>query len=196
MREEQITVRWYTIDELHEQFPDVYADALGKLDSALWSDDVHRDQVADSIRYEFGRAVGEPTVERYGEGDYPGVPDTRLRWWAVLERGEHAVFDGQLTRETAPALPWHDWIESVRLDAGRYYTSVQVEESEDAPYLGWNKPVPELDKVIETMREAVHEAMRRALDAGTKTAEHLSSEEYLVEYARDNGLEFDEHGRT
>lgn len=199
MRVETKTVTYYTLAELKEHHPNGYERALDKLRTSLWEDG-QRESVSEDITYEFGQRVGDTTVERYGTGDYPGVDGVELKGWD-LERGSYVAFAGTLTPENSPALPWHDWLEQVDLRAGRSYTENNVVDSENAPYIPWNKRETDYDEdqralvqIRDAMRDAIDAALSEALASGQRAAEHLESEENLLELAQANEWEFDEHG--
>jgi hypothetical protein len=111
MRVEQKTVTYYTLAELKEIGGSGYDKALDTLRTSLWEGGDQRESIADDMVYEFGKHVGDTTVERYGEGDYPGVAGVELKNWAVQDRSAHVGFAGTLTPENAPGLPWHDYRE-------------------------------------------------------------------------------------
>lgn len=201
MRVENREITWYTLAELKEAHPNGYERALDNLRRSLWEGGAHIESVADDIAYEFGKQVGDTTVERFGEGDYPGVADVELKNWSVQDRSAHVGFAGTLTEKSAPGLPWHEWIESVTLTAHRSSTEIVVNDGDDAPYIGYNVRRENYDEdqerlydLREAMRDAVWEALNEALAAGEKAAEYMDSEENLLELAEVNEWEFDEHG--
>jgi hypothetical protein len=201
MRVETKQVTYYTLAELKEHHPNGYERAMDALRSILWEDS-QRESVSDDIAYEFARRVGEPTVDRYGEGDYPGVPGVGLKGWD-LERGSYVAFAGTLEREHCPGLPWDEtgWLDVVRLTAGQHGTGIEVVSSEedDVPYIGWHERTFTEDQqrlfdMRQAMADAVQDALSEALASGQRAAEAMSGEEYLLETAEANEWEFDAHG--
>lgn len=195
MRVEHKIIEWFTLAELKaREDRNAYDKARDTLDVTLWNDGVHTEGVAESIRYAFGGAVKAPGWDTFGEGDFPGVQGVELHGWD-LERGSFVEFVGTLTRENAPGLPWHGWLEEVLLTGTRWGTSIRVDPSMDAPYIGWDTVAPpELKDVVDAMQSAVRDALNDALSAGQKQAEWYSSEEYIDETAQANGYEFDTNG--
>jgi hypothetical protein len=201
MRVETKEITWYTLAELKEVSHNGYEKALDNLRLGLWDGGAWLENIADSIAYAFGKAVGDASVDRFGEGDYPGVAGVELKSWAVQDRAAHVGFAGTLTEESAPGLPWHTYLEQVDLRAGRSYTEVIIRDSEDAPYLGWkgipaegNEEHSALIDARETMKDAVDAALEEALAAGEQQAEAQETEEALLELAEANEWEFDQHG--
>lgn len=180
----------YTLPGLKAHDENAFEQALANLDAMLWEDGANRESVGEVIAFKFGEKVGDPAQAQYGPGDYPGVPGVQLTAWE-LERGAFVALDGTLTRENAPALPWNDWIEEVRLlSASRMGTVISVEESDTTPYHG----SPELTVLLAAMEEAVQDALGEALSAGQKEAEYRAGEENLLELAEANEWLFTEHG--
>jgi hypothetical protein len=202
MRVEHKIIEWFTLAELKaREDRNAYEKAKDALDSALWNDGMHTEGVGEAIRYALGGAVKAPGWDTFGEGDFPGVQGVELNGWD-LERGAHVSFAGILTPENSPGLPWHAWLEDVRLIANRYGTTISPTDSEDAPHIPWSTPAggfsdeqQELFALRDAMEAAVQEALGDALSAGQKEAEWYSSEEYLDETAEANSWEFDTHGR-
>lgn len=201
MRVETVELTWYTLPELKEHDANAYDKALDNLRRILWEGGDQRESIADDIAYEFGKRVGDTTVDRFGEADYPGVAGVELKSWAVQDRSAHVGFAGTLEEESSPGLPWHEWIESVTLTAHRSSTEIVVNDSDDAPYIGYNVRRENFDEdqerlynLRESMRDAVWEALSEALASGERAAEYQDSEENLLELAAANEWEFDQHG--
>lgn len=192
MRVETKTVTYYTLAELKEHHPNGYDRALDKLRVSQWDGGWPREDVEDTIEQEFTMRVAI-------SGDR--VNGVELKGWAVQDRGAYVGFEGTLTPENSPALPWHEYLEQVDLRAGRSYTEINIRDSEDAPYLGYrgipaegNAEHAALIDARSSMQDAVDAALSEALAAGEKQAEYLDSEENLLEQASANEWEFDQHG--
>lgn len=202
MRIETRIIEWFTLAELKaREDRTAYDNARQALDTTLWQGETHHEAIADAIVYGFAGALHSPKWDTTGEGDFPGIEDVRLVGWQ-LEGGAHACFDGTLTRQNAPALPWHAWLKEVRLQAVRYGTEVHVEDSDDAPYInpwvtpssGYSADQQRLLDLRDAMQQAVENAVGDAVAAGENEAEFVSSEEYLDETAEANGYEFTTDG--
>ena len=192
MRVETKTVTYYTLAELKEAHPNGYERALDMLRVSQWDGGWPRDDVAECIEQEFTMRVAI-------SGDH--VHGIELKGWAVQDRGAYVGFEGTLTPENSPALPWHEYLEQVDLRAGRSYTEISIRDSEDAPYLGYrgipaegNAEHAALIDARASMQTAVEDALSEALATGEKQAEYLDSEENLLEQAQANEWEFTEHG--
>jgi hypothetical protein len=199
MRVEQKTVTYYTLAELKEIGGSGYDRALDTLRASLWEGGHWLENIADTIAYTFGKRVGDTTVERYGEGDYPGVAGVELKNWAVQDRSAHVGFAGTIYPDAAPGLPWHEWIDSVTLTAHRHGTGIDVNDSDDAPYIGWSAKVLDEDqqRLMELRQgiiDVIREALEEALAAGEQTAEAEEADENLLELADANEWEFDSNG--
>jgi hypothetical protein len=201
MRVETREITWFTLPELKERDANAYEKALDNLRRVLWDGGDYIESIANDIVYEFGKRVGDASVERFGEGDYPGVAGVELKNWAVADRSAHVGFEGTLTEESAPGLPWHEWLESVTLHARTGSTEIVVNDSDEAPYIGYNVRRENYDEeqerlydLREAMRDAVWEALSEALAGGERSAEFADSEENLLELAEANEWEFDQHG--
>lgn len=69
-----------------------------------WQCDSDGESVRESIVYGLAGAIKAPGWDAYGEGDFPGIKGIALSDWD-LDRTE-IEFDGALTPESAPGLPW------------------------------------------------------------------------------------------
>lgn len=195
MRIEVREIKWFTLAELKE-FDDggrAFEAACGAIVTAMWESGSTGESVAETILYAFAQQIGEPTVEKHGVGDYPGVPGVTLDGWD-LERGSFLALRGTLTRDNAPALPWDEHndalIDHIDLRSVRDGTDVYVAESDAA----WDVDVTVVRQSQDTLEQAVRDAIGAALSAGRLAAEDVEDEDYLLDLAEANEWEFTETG--
>lgn len=184
----------YTLDELTAE---ARAAAIANVSEKLtgdWWDTHDIERVTETIVYALADALKTPGREKWGVGDFPGIEGVKLSGWDI-ERGQSVLFDGKLTRENAPALPWVNGIEAVELDAKRDHTYITVEESEPEctcpPNGSWlspheaacptNAPNPATTDQHKGLREAARDAIHKAWEAGRQEGDYIGSAQYATE---------------
>lgn len=184
----EIVTTVYSYGELTSDAQAKAIESVCEMLVASWDSD-EIEAVGQTMVYTLAEKLRSPGWDTYGPVDFPGIDGVTLDGWD-LERGQYLVLSGHLDRDNAPALPWADGVESVRLDPKRDYTVVWAEPADDAPW-------PETAGYIsacEALVTAVKDAMHAAWVAGRDESEYLTGEEYAREWIDGNEPEFDESG--
>lgn len=190
MRIEVREIKWYSLAELKEldDHGRAFEAACQAIVQATWEDST-KESINEDMVYAFAEQIGEPDREKYGEADYPGVPGVKLEGWD-LDRGQHVAMSGTLTRENAPALPWHESISEVALRSVRHGTDLWPRESDEA--IDFDLAI--VVQAKEALEQAVQDALNEALAAGNRAEDSSREEEYLLDLAAANEWEFTETG--
>lgn len=178
MRTETTTRTLYLIHELDDA---AQSRALDAMRAANWSEDIITEDIPETILWSLGNTF-DPGSDRT---EPKGVD---LDGWD-LDRGQYVALSGRIYAEDAPGLPWVEGIESVGLTSGRYGTSIDVEVTFDEE----GEEVPSSDD-IGTMIGAVEDAISKAWGEASRQFEYLYGDEYLMESASINEVEFTERG--
>jgi hypothetical protein len=176
----------YTLDELEPEARVKAIENVAKLLAGDWWDSFDIESVSETILYAFAGALMSPGWNKYGEGDFPGIDGVTLSGWD-LDRGDSVAFDGVLTRDNAPCLPWVDEFAQVRLESAPRSGHTRVEvvvDDEDS----------DMTAAVRSMQEAVVNAMFTAKDYGRKQLEWLTSNERAGDDILANGREFTADG--
>src|SRR5215207_1798093 len=184
----------YTLDELEPRAREKAIEGIAaKLGGDWWDyDDI--DNVSETIVYALATALGTPGREKWGEGDFPGIPGVKLEGWD-LDRNDNLELRGTLDRENASALPWDDGVTDVVLTPTRWNgTEIEVrwDEGDRDPDQERDLTVvrEECKELADKVEEAVEDALHRAKQAGREQMEYISSEEAAIEYIERNEREF------
>ena len=175
----------YKFEELSEQAQQRAIESIVEMLQQSW-DSRDIEQVGEVILYTFAQKLGTPGLEEWGFGDFPGIPGTTLAEWD-LDRSQTVKFQGVLTRENAPSLPWANGITSVILNDRNYQKKIHVSWD----YYAAGEPD---DAAVQAMSDAVGAALVDAWDSGNQEAEYRTSEEFAVEWINDAEPEFREDG--
>ncbi len=151
-----------------------------------WWESGDNEAVNDSILFAFAEAIGFPHIGDSGPGDFPGITNVELSSWS-LDNGS-VSFKGQLTADTAPALPWVDAIDRVLLTVGHNGTVIDTETH-------WENDKEATQAETDALTQAVQDAVSAALSAGRAEFEYKTGEESARDYCENNAfLTFDEDG--
>lgn len=178
----------YKFNELDAPAQEKAVEQIREKLSGPWWDSSDNDDIRNTIVWKFAHEIGTPGCEKYGEVDYPGIPSVTLEGFD-LDRGQSVVFKGTLTRENAPGIRWPGSVESVDLEAKRdhtYITAVSKWDDEDGDI------ATQMD--IDTVEQAVRDAMHTAWKAGYDEMEYKTGEEYAKDFIESNEYEFEEDG--
>jgi hypothetical protein len=189
----------YLFDELSEGAQQKALDNVRERLSSSWdSGDV--EDVWETIRLSLAKRFGSPHWE-----DGAAVPDLAEDGFD-LDRGSYVAVSGTLTRDTAPALPWVDTIDSVHLSGRRTdYTAIEVSERDadctcgadwceecDPTCARLTERLSDADR--EAMVDAVRDALAEALTDARAEYEYQTGEERARDHIEANELEFTEDG--
>lgn len=175
----EITKTVYAYDELTNDAKEAAVKAVqAKLDGPWWGSS-DTDDIANVIVEEFATQLGTPGVENFGPADFPGIDGVTLEGWS-LDNGQYAIFQGLLTRDNAPKLPWVDGIDSVRLFARRAGTTATPQDGD-----GPDAPEQEHERMAQTIGDAIHAAVK----AGADEAEYKTSESAAREWCENNEVQ-------
>jgi hypothetical protein len=183
-----ITTTVYKLAELGEA---AKAKAIENVAAKLggdWWDQSDIDQVSETMIYTLAGELLTPGWNTYGEGDFPGIPKVSVTGWDI-ERGQFLSLKGSLTRETAPALPWHPGMGRVTLTELRHGTRVEVEWDD----MGGNTKEWNITATRD-MIKATEGAIAAAWTEGRDQAEYMSGTEYAAEWIEANEPEFTMEG--
>jgi hypothetical protein len=174
----------YTLDELEPAAREKAVEGIAEKLGGDWWDSSDVEDVSDVLVYTLAEQFGTPGREKYGVGDFPGIPGVELRSWD-LDRADYAALSGTLDRENAPALPWAAGIEVVSLTEGRDFTMIVVE---------FDDTLTDDDVTLanDAMEEAIHNAIHEAKRYGRAEIEHKTGAEWAEEVA--SGYEFHADG--
>jgi hypothetical protein len=182
-RDGQVIKEWttYSYDELNET---AKGNALGAVQNMLaesW-DSFDVDRISEAIVYALAKALGSPGWDTYGSGDFTGIKGLKVAEWDVSYRS-FLAFDGYLTPETAPKLPWPDDSDLFRVGPTNEVWTTS----------GFDLWLNNRDDV-KAFKYAWDSALEAALKAGREEYEYMSSEEAAQEYIDANEPEFTETG--
>ena len=170
----------FKFDELSDEAKTVAVETVaGKL-SGDWWDSADIECVSEAVVYHLAEAFKSPGWDTFGEGDFPGIAGVTLDGWDV-DRGSYVAVSGRLDRDNAPALPWVESIDCVRLESSAYGTSVGVEADEA--------------EGVDDMQDAVRDALNEALITGRRVVEYIGSEENAREWIDNHEPDFHANGR-
>ncbi len=177
----------YLLDELG---PEARQKAIANVTNLMagdWWDSFDNESVSETIVYAFAEALRTPGWDKYGEGDFPGIPGVALSGWD-LDRDDAVAFDGVLERANAPQLPWIDEIVAVQLQSaprgGHTYVGVVVDDDGTS----------DLSDAVRRMQDMVTDEMFAAKETGRKQLEYLTSNERAEDDILANGREFTADG--
>jgi hypothetical protein len=188
----EITPASFTVYALDELEPKARQDAICNIQALLggaWWDADDVQEVSDAIVYGLAEALGTPGWDRYGVGDFPGVPGVQLDTWD-LDRGDGVGFAGELTPSNAPKMPWPDGFERVLLQSSargaRTFVIVEMPDEDTSEQRA---------QAARRLQEAVDEALFAAKEAGRVQLDYQTSEHRAVEDIEANEREFTADGQ-
>lgn len=185
-----ITTTVYTFDELSADAQSKAVEEVRQKLGGAWWDSSDSDDIEGVIVVTLGEQLGEPKAADYGPGDYPGIPHIKVTEWS-LGRGQTLAMQGYLNRENAPRLPWTDGmvqVDLVSMHDDHSYITVETTDLDEDDYL------PATKQEIETIIQAVRDAMSAAMFAGEAEMEYKTSEEHAREWCENNAREYTEDG--
>lgn len=184
----------FELDELEPDAKEKAVEAVAEKLGGDWWDQNDIDDISNAIVWSLANKLGTPGHEKFGDADFPGIPGVTVPEWDA-DRGTIQA-RGTLTRENAPALPWTDEMIQVELQHPGHYrgTYVYVESDVEELDLSFADRAALVTR-REAMQEAVEKALNAALTAGQEEIEYKTSTEYALEHIEANGLEFYADGR-
>jgi hypothetical protein len=178
-----VTTDVYQFTELATAAQDTAIEQIREKLAGPWWDNYDTESITEVMVYTLAERFGSPGWDTYGCADFPGIPDVSHESWS-LDRHRHLSLSGYLDRDSAPALPWVDGIDSVTLIAERSGTTVDV--------INADPDVTVTDEQRSAVEDAVTDAIHAALTAGDAELEYKTSAEYAREIAE--SYEFTEEG--
>ena len=173
----------YTFDELSEEAKARAVATMADNLAGFWWDSSDNEEISDVIVHAFAATLLSPGHDTYGVADFPGINGVSLEEWELDRR--YLALRGTLTRENAPALPWVEGIDVIRLHARRVYTDVETVLLDDAEITR--------DDDIRIMK-CVLDALRIAMAAAVAEYEYKTGEECARERCENGGYEFHADG--
>lgn len=204
MRTVTVITKVYRFAELPEDAQATAVEQLRELLANGW-DGYDSEQVVDAMVYTLADRFRTPGWDTYESGGISGV---KVAGWEIGSyRGtDHLALAGRLDRDNAPALPWVDAVDCVRLTAERNSTGFEVIDSYaececsaaytgephhgDCPQVTWT---PATDEEQVALCSVICDAIGDAVQAGFAEYEYQSSEERAREVADDYEFTADGH---
>lgn len=180
-----ITKTVYTFDELTDEAKDRAVELVREKLAGSWWDSSDTTDIANVIVMSFAEEIGTPGADVFGVADFPGIDGITLDAWN-LETGL-VLFNGVLTREAGPKLPWGETaLASVEMRGASHYRTMNGFYAE-----GGEKPSEDGQHLF----RAIDEAAKTALRTGQDEAEYKTSEAAAREWCEGNEVqEYEEDG--
>lgn len=177
----------FKYDELPDEAKGKAVQQISEKLTGPWWDSHDDEALAEVMMWALAHELRTPGVSNYGPGDFPGIDGIKLAGYD-MGRGQMLTYKGHLTRDTAPALPWADGIDSVALSHPDYTRTVEanIAPADDGPEV----PGDAIDAIVQATRDAIYTAWK----AGRDEHEHMHSEEYARDWIEGNEPEFLEDG--
>ncbi len=125
----------YKYDELTDEAKAKAVEEVANRFAGPWWDEHDNAAIREVLVYSFAEQLKTAGWDTYGPGDFPGIDSVSVVGFQV-GYAPYVSFNGTLTRENAPGLPWHDHADTIELSGGQRddTTRVHVAQVEALPF--------------------------------------------------------------